>query len=135
MAAWQCDFEFRSTRPWPTDYRARLDQIAPRGASWSAGLETWGADDGDRIDVWLRDGGPQDGLMRLDVRNLDPNFIGGALEVLEDLGAEIRDSAGAVIEPNLAQVMLAVRRSAAFRFVADPEDYLRRLERGGLSDA
>ena len=135
MAAWQCDFGLWPTAPWPTDYRSRLNQIALRGPSWRADLETWGPEDGNRIDLNVQNGVPQDGLLRLDVRNLDPAFIGNTLELLEFLRCELRDSAGVVVEPNVGELMLAVRRSAAYRFVNDPEDYFRRLARGGLSDA
>jgi hypothetical protein len=135
MATWQADFYLIPSGPWLSDYQARLDAIAPRGRSWSREIETWGPEDGNRLDVHLRAGTPIDGLLRLDMRTWDPSFTSGVLDLLKEQRFGLEDAAGRWVEPVLGEVALAARGSAAFRFVEDPEGFLRRLELGGLEDA
>jgi hypothetical protein len=135
MAIWQADFFLIPSGAWLPDYRARLDHLAPRGRSWSAEIETWGAEDGNRLDVYLVNGAPSDGLLRLDLRNWDPAFTAGVLALLKAQRFTLEDGSGRLIEPVLGDVALAARGSPAFRFVEDPERFFRRLELGGLEDA
>jgi hypothetical protein len=134
MAVWQADFHLIPGGPWLADYRARLDALVPRGASWSPEIETWGAEDGNRLDVYLFEGAPSDGLLRLDLRNWDQAFTVGVLALLKQQEFGLEDTSGRWIEPVLGDVALAARGSPAFRFVEDPERFLRRLELGGLED-
>ena len=50
-------------------------------------------------------------------------------------GVELHDEAGRTVEPNIGELSLALRGSKAFRFVENPDMYLRRLKLGGLDDA
>ena len=135
MAAWQADFAIIPAGAWPTDYRERLDAVATRNRSWHADLETWGVEDGNRVDVHLERGAPVDGRLRVDLRRWDPAFIRDVLALMSAAALTLTDEAGARVEPNVGELALALRRSAAFRFVDDPEQLLRRLQRGGLADA
>jgi hypothetical protein len=47
----------------PSDYHRRLDVVASRG-QWTAQIETWGGEDGNRIDVALEDGRVQSVIVR-----------------------------------------------------------------------
>jgi hypothetical protein len=135
MAVWQSDFYIIPTGHWLPDYRERLDTLAPRGSSWSQAIETWGTEDGNRVDVYLVDGIPSDGVVRLDLRNWDEAFTAGVLALLHEQRFGLEDPTGRWVEPVLGEVALSARGSPAFRFVEDPEQFLRRLRLGGLDDA
>ena len=70
MAVWQADFDI--TPPiggLPLDYAERLACLLPAGRSWSPQLETWGVEDGDRIDVcWSDDDCDVEMSARFDLR-------------------------------------------------------------------
>jgi hypothetical protein len=138
MAAWQADFELRpDDRPLPPDYRARLSALLPAGTSWTPELEMWGEEDGNRIDVWpapRADGG--DALLRIDMRSYDPAWAARALTTIRDLGRDLWPAwhdAAPVRDPE--ELELVLRGSPAFRFVEDPEAFLRRVSLGGHEDA
>src|SRR6058998_1779804 len=59
MAAWQATFELYPISNSPSSYRAHLDEHVPRISSWRPELEWWGAEDGNRIDVWSQRGTPE----------------------------------------------------------------------------
>lgn len=156
MATWQADFRLvprgaldglgavdvdavRERYWWegfslPADYAARLAAVAPLAASWSPALEVWGTKDGNRIDVWREGGRVTDVLVRVDTREIDHAFIAGVLAFALHARCVIMGVTGAIAEPNLGEFMLALRATAAFRFVAHPALFLRRLALGGLED-
>ncbi len=135
MATWQADFKLLFSRPLARDHRKQLSVILSPGESWSADLETWGVEDSHRIDIWHRNGEPQEGTIRLDLRNPDPALFERILSWVRDNSVELQDEAGRRVEPNMGELSLAMRGSKAFRFVENPELYLRRLQLGGLDDA
>ena len=138
MATWQADFELRPAEaPLPRDFRERLDALLPRSKSWSPDLETWGDETGTRIDVWPaadRRGG--EAMLRMDMRNYDFDWASRAFGVIRALGREFWPvwSDGPVVD-DPGELALALRGSPAFRFVEDPEAFLRRVHLGGHADA
>jgi hypothetical protein len=147
MAAWQVDFylvpraaigiaatvltpgELDSTEWWavaafPADYQLRLDMVATRGRSWTARLETWGSEDGNRVDVALEDGRVQSVIIRVDVRRLDSKFGAALIEFTRKLGALLIRRDGLIIEPTIAAYAGALRTSIAWRFANDPAAFL-----------
>ncbi len=135
MATWQADFKLVFPRSLARDHRQQLSAILSPGKSWSPDLETWGVEDGHRIDIWHRNGEPQEGNMRLDLRSPDPALFDRILSWVRGNGVELHDEAGRTVEPNIGELSLALRGSKAFRFVENPDMYLRRLKLGGLDDA
>jgi hypothetical protein len=135
VAEWQATFQLVPTRGFPVDYRERLDQIAPRIRSWSRDVEWWGSEDSDRIDVLLARGWPVEGLIRIDLRGPDTEFIDAVLRFAADNELRVLDEYGREIEPAVGEFMLALRGSRAFRFVENPVRYVNRLRAGGLEDA
>jgi hypothetical protein len=138
MAAWQADFELRpDDAALPPDFRERLDALLPRGRSWSADLETWGEETGTRIDVWPgvdQRGG--EAMLRVDMRAYDHAWIARAFDEVRALGRALWPvwSDGPVIgDPG--ELARALRGSPAFRFVEDPDAFLRRVSLGGHEDA
>lgn len=134
MATWQADFELLPPPAgMPETFRAHLARLLPPGRSWHEELEVWGSDDGHRLDVWR---GGVDGISaRIDIRAADVQFLERFLEVVRALGCELRNESDQPVAPVLGEFALALRGSPAFRFVQDPELYLRRLQLGGLEDA
>jgi len=146
MAAWQVDFyvvprralatsgsgstaALSDTNWWashdlPSDYQRRLAAIAPAASSGTADLQTWGSEDGNRVDVWS-DGGRVSTLMaRIDVRRLDSRFGAALLHFVRSVDAVLVRSDGLVVEPRIGAYAAALRTSDAWRFASDPAAYL-----------
>jgi hypothetical protein len=138
MAAWQADFELRPDEaPLPPDYRTRLDALLPPARSWAPGLEMWGEEDGNRIDVWPAAGANGgEAMLRIDLRAYDPDWGARALDTIRALGRDLwpvwRDEAP-ISDP--AELALVLSGSPAFRFVENPDAFLRRVRIGGHEDA
>lgn len=147
MAVWQVEFEIvphrvlgtppgrlapdalANTRWWsgaplPADYRARLDGIAPRGAATDPELETWGSQDGNRVDVWSEDGVVQNIRARVDVRRLDARFGAALLVLVRDLRAALVRRDGVVVQPTIGAFGAALRGTAAWSHANDPAAWL-----------
>ncbi|HET7457847.1 MAG TPA: hypothetical protein VFJ74_09340 [Gemmatimonadaceae bacterium] len=118
----------------PADYRERLDAAAPRVASSSPEIEAWGADDGNRVEVWREQGRVARVRARVDVRRLDAKFAAGLLTFVRAADAVLVRADGRVTEPTAGGFGLALRGSAAWRFVQDPRGALDRLRAEPLDD-
>ena len=117
MAAWQVDFYLVPRRdipaavaaltpseldgtnwwaavPFPPDYQQRLDNVAPRGRATSPQLETWGRDDGNRIDVASDGERVQSVVVCVDVRRLDSKFGAALIDFVRNSGLS---SSGAMV--------------------------------------
>jgi hypothetical protein len=137
MAAWQADFELLPDDiPLPTGYRARLDGLLPRGRSWAPDLERWGDETGHRIDVWRAGDGSASALLRVDMRHCDPAWIERVFLVVRSLGRQLGPvwSEGSHAPSDPGELALVLEGSPAFRFVADPQAFIRRLRVGRDED-
>jgi hypothetical protein len=135
VAEWQATFQLVPTRGFPGEYRAWLDQIVPRIRSWSRDVECWGSEDGNRIDVLLERGWPIEGLILVDLRDPNAEFIVGVLGVVTDGGFRLLDEHAREVRPTVREFALALRGSRAFRLIEDPVRYLSRSRAAGLEDA
>ena len=142
MAAWQVEFYIIPRRalvshgpldssdldrtPWwtthglPADYQKRLSAVASAGPSWSAELQTWGSQDGNRVDVWSEDGRVSAVMARVDVRRLDSRFGAALLHFVRTAQAVLVRTDGLVVEPQIATYTAALRTSDAWKFASDP---------------
>ena len=135
MATWQADFALEpDLRALPPDFRERLDQLLPRGQPWSEAQETWGQEDGTRIDVWHDPRGATEVVLRVDLRNLDPEWLERVLAFTRAIGRRVQTLDGRVVG-DLGEFTLVLRGSPAWRFVQDPQAHLRRVRLGGHEDA
>jgi hypothetical protein len=147
MAAWQVDFYIIPRRallsrgtlvssdldanPWwaadplPPDYQRRLSVVASAGPAPSAEVQTWGPEDGNRIDVRSEDGRVSAIMARVDVRRLDSKFGAALLRFVRAAGAVLVRSDGLVVEPTIAAYAAALRNSDAWKFSNDPAAHLR----------
>ena len=59
-------------KPWcPPDYAERLGELLPEFPAWTSSLRWWGTEEGDRIDVFEREGGISSIFIRFDLRRLN----------------------------------------------------------------
>ena len=135
MAAWQADFtlqpEFMAL---PANYRGRLDALLPRSQGWAAEMEAWGDEDGNRIAVWHDPRGAVEITVRIDVRSLDAGWLERLLEFVLVTRRVLQTPDGRDVDSSLGSLMLVLRGSPAWRFVEDPEAYLRRVSLGDYRD-
>jgi hypothetical protein len=136
MATWQADFSLQpDLRALPDDYRARLDTLLPRGKTWHQLQEGWGAEDGNRIDVWHDPRGATEVVVRIDLRGVDSEWLERLLAFARGIGRELWTPDGRVVGGSLGELALVLLGSPAWRFVEDPEAFLRRVRIGGYEDA
>ena len=148
MATWQVHFyiiprrallsrgtldstDLAATRWWatdtlPTDYQSRLSAVASLGPSSSAEAQTWGSEDGNRVDVSSEGGRVTTIMARVDVRRLDSKFGAALLQFVRTAGAVLVRSDGLVVEPTIAAYAGALRNSAAWKLSNDPAAQLRK---------
>jgi len=141
MAAWQVDFYIIPRRallsrgtldssdlaatPWwatyvlPPDYQRRLGAVASVAPSSRANVQTWGSEDGNRVDVWSEDNRVSAIMARVDVRRLDSKFGAALLQFVRTADAVLVRSDGLVVEPTIAAYAGALRNSAAWKFAND----------------
>ena len=142
MAAWQVDFSIvprralaaagaAALRPsadaswWagetlPSGYQGKLDAVASPASSSSTNVQSWGPEDGNRLDVWSVDGRATKVTARVDVRRLDARFGAMLLQFARTADAVLVRSDGLVVEPIVGAFAAALRNSEAWRFANDP---------------
>ncbi len=134
MAAWQASFTVAvPPRGLPSDYRARLSTVLPKGPNLADETEMWGTEQGDRIDITAIAGGQCDVLARFDMREWKPDLYVRFIQFLGAVGVTLHV---APAEAHPEEIPLtaeafeaALRSSDASRFVANPEAYLLALPR------
>jgi hypothetical protein len=148
MAAWQVDFyiiprrallsrgRFESSdlavTPWwathalPPDYQTRLGAVASAAPPSNADVQTWGAEDGNRIGVSSKDSRVTAIMARVDVRRLDSKFGAALLQFVRAADAVLVRSDGLVVQPTIAAYAGALRNSDAWTFSNDPAANLRK---------
>jgi hypothetical protein len=146
MAVWQVDFaivprralkqnpralvsEILDTDWWsaerlPTGYSQQLTAIAPVGSSWTPERQTWGDEEGNRVDVWFEHGRATRMTARVDVRRLDAKFGAMLLQFARVADAVFLRSDGLVVEPIVGAFGAALRSSPAWKYVVDPATFL-----------
>lgn len=152
MAAWQVEFHLiprsaataRSdltptlleTTDWwaaaafPADYQRRLADVAAPMPSRSPGLESWGLEDGNRVDVSSEGGQVRRVKVRVDVRKLDSKFGAALLNFIRAAGAALVRRDGHVVEPTIGGYAAALRSSNAWQFASDPAAFVISLPAG-----
>ena len=113
------DADWWSTEHLPSGYAQRLAAIVPLGSSGATELETWGEEDGNRVDVWSENGKATRMTARVDVRRLDARFGAMLLQFARTAGAVLVRRDGLVVEP----IVGALRSSEAWQYATDPAAY------------
>jgi hypothetical protein len=118
------DTNWWSAERLPEGYSQRLGAIAAPGSSWTTELQTWGVEDGNRVDVWFENGKPARMTARVDVRHLDAKFGAMLLQFAKVANAVLVRSDGLVVEPLVGAFGVALRNSEAWQYVKDPAAFL-----------
>lgn len=108
----------------PADYRTRLPTVAPAVRSLSASLESWGDEEGNRIDVWSENGRVSRAMARVDVRRLDSRFGAALLSFVHAANAVLIRTDGVVVARTVASFTGALRSSPAWRHASDPAEFI-----------
>jgi hypothetical protein len=146
MAVWQVDFAIVPRRALVTAPRAPLSRIldadwwtnerlppgwsqqlaaiAPAGPSRATELQTWGEQNGNRVDVWFESGRAARMIARVDVRNLDTKFGAMLLQFARLADAVLVRGDGLIVEPSVGAFGAALRTSAAWQYASDPAAHL-----------
>lgn len=114
------DTDWWSTERLPPGYTQQLAAIAAPGSSSAAELQTWGNEDGNRVDIWSANGKATRMTARVDVRRLDARFGAMLLQFARTAGAVLVRRDGLVVEPLVGAFVAALRTSEAWQYATDP---------------
>ena len=117
------DADWWTAEPVPPRYAQQLGAIAPPGSSGTAELQTWGQQDGNRVEVWCENGKPARIIARVDVRRLDAKFGAMLLQFARSADAVLVRRDGLVVEPVIGAFGTALRTSTAWQYATDPAAY------------
>lgn len=118
------DADWWSAERLPAGYSQQLAAVAPPGSSRAAELQTWGHDDGNRVDLWSENGKPMRMTARVDVRRLDARFGAMLLQFARVADAVLIRRDGLVVEPVVGAFGAALRTSEAWQYATDPAAHL-----------
>ena len=114
------DADWWSAEPLPSDFQRKIASVAALAPSSSAEVQTWGTDDGNRIDVWSAGGRATMVTAHVDVRRLDSKFGAMLLQFAKTADAVLVRSDGLVVEPLVGAYAAALRGSKAWKYANDP---------------
>jgi len=109
------------------DIEGAVASLLEERSSWGRHLRTWGDEDGNRIDLTYQAGILSSIFVRIDVRTVSYTFIGGFLDVARRNDWVLLTGDGRLLDPSASQLLSAIQRSTAAKFVADPEQFLKNL--------
>ena len=125
MATWQADFEVLiPSSGLPVDYRLAVAQVLPPSKSWMPGLEVWGTEQGDRIDIFTTQDSSPEVLARFDLREWKPALYEDFLALVRSVHGQLRTAeSGAEVAVTFEDFTRALQESRAARFVRDPKTF------------
>jgi len=118
------DTDWWSSEHLPAGYSQQLAAIAPAGSAPSTERQTWGDEDGNRVDVWFENGKASRMIARVDVRRLDAKFGASLLQFARIADAVFVRSDGFVVEPLVGAFGAALRSSPAWQYATGPATHL-----------
>jgi hypothetical protein len=128
------DADWWRAEPLPSGYQQKLAAVASPAPSSSSEVQTWGTEDGNRIDVSSVDGRATMVTARVDVRRLDARFGAMLLQFARTADAVLVRSDGLVVEPLVGAFAAALRSSKAWRFANDPAAHFASYEDPSTDD-
>ena len=114
------DADWWSAERLPSGYSQQLAAVAAVGQSSAPELQTWGEQDGNRVDVRSENGKPVRMTARVDVRRLDARFGAMLLQFTRIADAVLVRRDGLVVEPLVGAFGAALRSSDAWKYASDP---------------
>ena len=113
------------------DLRAALDRLAPRIRTWSSEVEWWGAEEGDRFDVYSDAGQVTHLYVRFDMRTPNPEFIAGVADLVVRMRCDFIGGGTMLYDGSAIGLAAGLRNSPALRFVKDPIAFLEQVRSTG----
>jgi hypothetical protein len=104
----------------PAGHSQQFAAIASPESSSTPERQTWGAADGNRVDVWYENGKAKRMTAHVDVRRLDAKFSAMLLQFAKVADAVLVRRDGVVVEPLVGAFGGALRTSEAWRHASDP---------------
>jgi hypothetical protein len=104
----------------PAGYSQQLAAIAAPGSSPAAERQSWGPEEGNRVEVWFDKGRATRMTARIDVRRLDAKFGAMLLQFARVADAVLIRQDGLVVEPIVGAFGGALRTSQAWQYANDP---------------
>jgi hypothetical protein len=104
----------------PAGYSQQLAAIVAPGASSAPEQQSWGEEEGNRVEIRVENGRATRMTARVDVRRLDARFGAMLLQFARVADAVLVRQDGVVIEPTVGAFGAALRTSKAWRYASDP---------------
>lgn len=147
MAQWQATFwlvpdipERRDpTLAWlgerlPPGWREEARSVLPETRSWSPEELVWGRLDGHALEAWTRNGGVVSMIARVDLRDAAVERVLPHIgQFARFLRARFLTEQGLEVPATTFDLACAIERAPAFRYVSEPQSFLRRLRLAGAS--
>jgi hypothetical protein len=118
----------------PAGYSQQLAAIASPGSSPASERQSWGAEDGNRVEISFDNGRATRMTARVDVRRLDAKFGAMLLQFTRVADAVLVRRDGLVVEPLVGAFGAALRTSRAWRYASDPAANLASYSEGEDDD-
>lgn len=94
----------------------------------SQDVKTFGDNETNDITIVKGESGLLDEIsFRIDLREIDKNFIDNVLTIVNDLDCILLDRQGNLFEPTVENLSDNIKKSNAFKFVTNPTDFLDKL--------
>ncbi len=120
---------FETNEWWNTASETELvgffDSLLPTyDTLWAKNTQSWGSDDGDRVELMTEDGKITDVVIRVDLRDLNINFL-ASLMIFSAASEYVFYSLESkkFIEPDLSELLNEIRNSRKMVFIRDPEKF------------
>jgi hypothetical protein len=106
-----------------------LSRLLPTTPSWSESVRIWGEMDGNRVDMVSEGSDLLDVFVRVDARVISYQFLSQLCDLAQKYDCLLLTEGGYVIRPSLSKMLASIARSNAFKFVSDPDGFIRELSR------
>jgi hypothetical protein len=136
------DFEDALTIRWWDKAKSKFTDIEPlidsfvKPIEWSknhADTRSYGNNESNDIFISLTTDGYIDEFgCRIDLRELDKNFIENIFVIAKQLDCLLMDRKGTLFEPTFKKLIENIKQSNSFKFVSNPTDFLDKLSTGQI---
>lgn len=121
-----CQWWVRSIAP--SGLLEDLACLLPSHRSWSEDLSQWGSQDSDLIEIWRENGKIESVSARIDMRNLDLEFVRDLSEIANEGQCRLIYSRYRTVLPqDYAELVGALLASPTFKALKHPEEWLPKM--------
>lgn len=113
------------------DLFKKLGELLPEKKAWSRDLRIWGDEKSHDVQIWFEGARIEAFQLRLDVANPSSLLVKGMCRLACDLECIFATRDGKIIQPSVEEIVKAMMRSSATRFVRDPQGYIKAAIQAG----